>query len=553
ALAVGIRDVRLAPRGAHHLAPLDRFLQRRDGRKPEVSVNEVETLLGLPVIADIPLNTDRGYPKAIANLCAALLKIEPSDGAYELTVSVTPIGERRTDERRDEMRTVALREESRLALALGETKTSLETWEELKRKVHSALATEIDAATVARSDEAKIAEIRERIRKFVMRIMEEQPGTLSLELANPLCEEVMDEALGLGPLEGLLRDQSISEIMVNGPDSIFVERAGKLELTNKSFLNEHQLRLIIERIIAPLGRRLDESAPMVDARLPDGSRVNAIIPPLALDGATMTIRRFGTKKLEASDLVRLGAVSAGVMDFLRAAVQAKLNIIVSGGTGSGKTTFLNILSGYIPAGDRILTIEDAAELELQQKHVVRLESRPPNLEGRGEIKIRDLVRNSLRMRPDRIVVGECRGGEALDMLQAMNTGHDGSLTTVHANSPRDAMSRIETMVMMAGFDLPIRAIREQVASAIDLVVQTARMRDGTRKIMSIAEVVGMEGDIVTMQEIVTYKMLGLKDDVVQGRFEYTGVQPQCIKRFEEHGIAFDATQLGSIGLAAGLR
>ncbi|MFN2528899.1 MAG: ATPase, T2SS/T4P/T4SS family, partial [Candidatus Baltobacteraceae bacterium] len=407
-------------------------LQRRDGRRPEVSVSEVETLLGLPVIADIPLNTDRGYAKALANLCVALLNIEPSDGAHELTVSVTPIGERRTDERRDEMRTVALREEQRLALALGEAKTSMETWEDLKRKVHSSLATEIDAATIARSDEAKIAEIRERIRKFVMRMMEEQPGTLSLELANPLCEEVMDEALGLGPLEGLLRDASISEIMVNGPNSVFVERGGKLELTNKSFLNEHQLRLIIERIIAPLGRRLDESAPMVDARLPDGSRVNAIIPPLALDGATMTIRRFGTKKLEAADLVRLGAVSAEVMEFLSAAVQAKLNIIVSGGTGSGKTTFLNILSGYIPAGDRILTIEDAAELELQQKHVVRLESRPPNLEGRGEIKIRDLVRNSLRMRPDRIVVGECRGGEALDMLQAMNTGHDGSLTTVHA-------------------------------------------------------------------------------------------------------------------------
>ncbi len=527
------------------------ILQHRDQRKAEVSLSEAETLLDRTILAEIPFSTHRDYSKAIVSLCAKLSQIAPSDARLDLTVSETPIGERRTDERRDEMRAQAVLEES-LAPSLQPVGSSGKSWEDLKRQVHAALASEVDAATIARSDASKIAEIRERIHTFVMRILEEHPGALSLELANPLCEEVMDEALGLGPLEGLLRDAEISEIMVNGPNHIFVERRGKLELTNKRFLDEGQLRLIIERIIAPLGRRIDESSPMVDARLPDGSRVNAIIPPLSLDGATLTIRRFGTKKLEAADLIRLGAVTTGVMDFLRAAVQAKLNIIVSGGTGSGKTTFLNILSCNIPASDRIVTIEDAAELELQQTHVVRLESRPPNIEGRGEIKIRDLVRNSLRMRPDRIVVGECRGGEALDMLQAMNTGHDGSLTTVHANSPRDALSRIETMVMMAGFDLPVRAIREQVSSAVDLIIQTSRMRDGSRKVVSVAEVVGMEGELITMQEIVTYKMLGFSDNVVRGQFEYSGVQPACLKRFEEYGITFDVQQFGTLAAAGGL-
>ncbi|HVA27483.1 MAG TPA: ATPase, T2SS/T4P/T4SS family [Candidatus Baltobacteraceae bacterium] len=527
------------------------ILQHRDQRKAEVSLSEAETLLDRTILAEIPFSTHRDYSKAIASLCTKLSQIAPSDVHLDLTVSETPIGERRTDERRDEMRALAVLEESLIPSSPAGISSGT-SWEDLKRQVHTALASEVDAATIARSDASKIAEIRERIHTFVMRILEEHPGALSLELTNPLCEEVMDEALGLGPLEGLLRDAEISEIMVNGPNHIFVERRGKLELTNKKFLDEGQLRLIIERIIAPLGRRIDESSPMVDARLPDGSRVNAIIPPLSLDGATLTIRRFGTKKLEAADLIRLGAVTSGVMDFLRAAVQAKLNIIVSGGTGSGKTTFLNILSCNIPSSDRIVTIEDAAELELQQTHVVRLESRPPNIEGRGEIKIRDLVRNSLRMRPDRIVVGECRGGEALDMLQAMNTGHDGSLTTVHANSPRDALSRIETMVMMAGFDLPVRAIREQVSSAVDLIIQTARMRDGSRKVISVAEVVGMEGDLITMQEIVTYKMLGFSDNVVRGQFEYSGVQPACLKRFEEYGISFDVQQFGTLAAAGGL-
>jgi pilus assembly protein CpaF len=339
---------------------------------------------------------------------------------------------------------------------------------------------------------------------------------------------------------------------VNGPKRIFVERFGKLQLTDKSFLDDRQLRLIIERIIAPIGRRVDEAVPMVDARLPDGSRVNAIIEPISLDGATITIRRFGTKRLGMDDLVRLGAVSPVVVELLRAAVQGRLNIVVSGGTGSGKTTFLNVLSSFIPPGERIVTIEDAAELRLIQDHVVRLESRPPNIEGSGEIKIRDLVRNALRMRPDRIIVGECRGGEALDMLQAMNTGHDGSLTSVHANSPRDALSRIETLVMMAGFDLPVRAIREQICSAVDMIIQTARLRDGSRKIMSISEVVGMEGDIVTMHELVSFKQMSVVDELVVGEFQYSGVQPQCLPRFAELGIPFDITQLSALPAAAGL-
>jgi pilus assembly protein CpaF len=341
--------------------------------------------------------------------------------------------------------------------------------------------------------------------------------------------------------------------MVNGPNMIYVERSGRISLSDKRFNDERHLRTIIERIIAPLGRRIDESSPMVDARLPDGSRVNAIIEPLSLNGSTLTIRRFGKRRLGMEDLVRFGSVSPEVVPLLRAMVQGRLNIIVSGGTGSGKTTFLNILSNYIPNNERILTIEDAAELSLGQEHVVRLESRPPNLEGKGAIHIRDLVRNSLRMRPDRIVVGECRGGEALDMLQAMNTGHDGSLTTLHANTPRDAIARLETLVLMAGFDLPVRAIREQIAGAVDCIVQIARLKDGSRKVTSIAEVVGMEGEVVTMQELVRYAQRGLdKDGKVMGEFQYTGVQPHYMNRFDEAGVEFDVRELAKMQSAGTL-
>jgi pilus assembly protein CpaF len=390
-------------------------------------------------------------------------------------------------------------------------------------------------------------ELRGQVDAIVSELLQGRSEISSAEEAARLKLEIVDEAVGLGPLEDLLRFPEISEIMVNGPNRVYVERNGRIERSEKRFTNEKHLRAMIERIIAPLGRRIDESQPMVDARLPDGSRVNAIIEPLSLDGATLTIRRFGAHRMQASDLIRIGAAAPEILDFLRAAVEARLNILVSGGTGSGKTTFLNVLSGYIANTDRIITIEDAAELSLNQDHVVRLEARPPNIQGAGEIRIRDLVRNSLRMRPDRIIVGECRGGEALDMLQAMNTGHDGSLTTLHANTPRDALSRLETMVMMAGYDLPVRAIREQVAGAVDMIIQLSRLRDGSRKLVSVCEVVGLEGDVVTTQEVARYDQRGLdKENNVRGAFVFTGVQPMCLKKFEEYGISYDIRNLSQL-------
>jgi pilus assembly protein CpaF len=345
------------------------------------------------------------------------------------------------------------------------------------------------------------------------------------------------ELLGLGPLEELLSDDSISEIMVNGPDQIWIERGGKLFETDARFANEDHVRRIIDRIISPLGRRCDETTPMVDARLPDGSRVNAIIPPLCLNGATLTIRKFSKVPLAGSDLINRGAASAELMEFLRACVLGRLNIIVAGGTGSGKTTLLNVLSSFIPEDERILTIENAAELQLQQRHVVTLESRPANIEGRGEVSIRDLVVNSLRMRPDRIVVGECRAGETLDMLQAMNTGHDGSMTTLHANSPRDAIHRMETMVMMAGMDLPQRAIREQIAGAVHLIVQLERMQDGSRKISKVCEITGMESDNITMSDLFVFQHQGVREGRVTGRVMPTGLRPRFMERLQQQNIS----------------
>jgi pilus assembly protein CpaF len=420
-----------------------------------------------------------------------------------------------------------------------------------KQEIQSALLRQADlvSANLSQNDAAKLAELRARVESITADLIAQRKFVGSAEDIARLRQEVLDEALGLGPLEDLINDPGVTEIMVNGPDHVYVERQGVIEPTTKRFSGDRQLRLVIERIITPLGRRIDEASPMVDARLPDGSRVNAIIEPVAIDGATLTIRRFGKHRLTADDLIKIGAAPPQVIDFLRSAVQARLNCIVSGGTGSGKTTFLNILSSFLPDRERIVTIEDAAELLLNQSHVVRLESRPPNIEGAGEIRIRDLFRNALRMRPDRIIIGECRGPEALDMLQAMNTGHDGSLTTIHANSQRDAISRVETMVLMAGFDLPVRAIREQVASAIDLVVHTARLRDGSRKVLGVSEVVGMEGDIVTMQEIVRFSQRGVdNDNRVLGEFCYTGVQPSCLRKFSEYGIQYDARGLNELAL-----
>lgn len=352
-----------------------------------------------------------------------------------------------------------------------------------------------------------------------------------------LVAEVLNEALGLGPLEILMDDKSISEIMINGKDQIYIERGGKLVLSNMRFTSDKQLFRIIERIVSPIGRRVDESTPLVDARLADGSRVNIIIPPLALKGATVTIRRFSEKPLQVSDLINYGTLSKEMSEFVRACIKAKLNIIISGGTGSGKTTLLNVLSSFIPEGDRIVTIEDAAELKLNQPHVVTLESRPPNLEGEGAVTIRDLVKNSLRMRPDRIVVGECRGGEALDMLQAMNTGHDGSMTTVHANSAKDAISRLETLVLFSSIELPSKAIREQIASGINLIIQLNRFSDGSRKISDISEVTGMEGNVVTLQSIFTFVQEGVDNNrKVIGRYQPSGVIPKFYDEMQQKGI-----------------
>ena len=403
---------------------------------------------------------------------------------------------------------------------------------DLKNRVQNRLIAELDPAI----DVSRTAEVRQTIKVMYDEILQEESIILGRRERDALFEVIVAEILGLGPLEPLLADETITEIMVNGPKKLFVERAGRIQRVNVSFESDEHLMRIIERIVAPLGRRIDESSPTVDARLKDGSRVNAVIPPISLQGPVLTIRKFFKKPLTVEDLIRLGTITEESVEFLRAAVVAATNIIVSGGTGTGKTTFLNVLSGFIPAEDRVITIENAAELQLRQEHVVTLESRPPNVEGRGAISIRDLVINALRMRPDRIVVGECRGGEALDMLQAMNTGHEGSMTTIHANNTRDSLSRLETMVLMAGMELPHRAIREQVAAAIDMIVQLERLRDGTRRVVSITEVQGMEGDVITTADIFKFEQVGFEDGRVIGRLRPTGIRPKFIDRIEQAGI-----------------
>jgi pilus assembly protein CpaF len=524
----------------------------------EVSRGDIEEALGLKAIVELPIHGDKKYDRAIDTLAAALamnpaglplLELKPSSSA--------PIGDRRGSRRGLDENAPARSSGNGQAPATASPDTpqtrQRDKRDQLKTEINDELTKRLDFndPTRAVDDAGKMAELRTQVGEVVSELLGNRTDAGSAEDIAELRQEIIDEALGLGPLEDLLRDPSITEIMVNGPNRIFVERAGKITKTVKRFTSERQLRLIIERIIAPIGRRIDESQPMVDARLADGSRVNAIISPLALDGATLTIRRFPERRMNSDDLVRIGAVTPELVDFLRAAVEARLNIVVAGGTGSGKTTFLNVLSSFLPPSERIVTIEDAAELSLAQEHVVRLESRPANIQGAGEVRIRDLLRNSLRMRPDRIIVGECRGGEALDMLQAMNTGHDGSLTTIHANSARDAISRIETLVLMAGFDLPVRAIREQIAGAVDMVLQLSRMRDGSRKLVSISEVVGLEGEVVTMQDISRYDQDGLdKEGKVNGSFVFTGVQPMCLKKFQEYGISFDIRTLSKMKLKA---
>lgn len=405
---------------------------------------------------------------------------------------------------------------------------------DIKELVRRRLLDELGPGQTFNMEEA--AQLRERIDQLFHTILSEENIALGKNERNRLRDEIIADLLGFGPLEPLLQDETITEIMTLGHEKVYIERKGRLERAPIHFEDELHLRRVIDRIVAPLGRRIDESSPTVDARLPDGSRVNAVIPPIAIDGSALTIRKFAKKPFTVQNIIDFGTTTVEQMEFMRACVIAGFNIVVSGGTGSGKTTLLNILSGFIPEDERIVTIENAAELQLRQEHVVRLESRPPNIEGKGEITIRDLVINSLRMRPDRIVVGEVRGGEALDLVQAMNTGHDGSMGTAHSNSPRDTLARIETMCLMAGMDLPVRAIREQVASAVHLICHQDRMRDGSRKITRITEIQGMEGDVVTMADIFIFEQTGMDGDKIVGRFKPTGLRPKNMFKIVDAGI-----------------
>ncbi|HHY39693.1 MAG TPA: CpaF family protein [Syntrophaceticus sp.] len=425
--------------------------------------------------------------------------------------------------------------------AVDKTAPRPDSYWDLKFSLHQRVVEKLEQEISSDGNNAEEREQAEkRIREIIKEHLMEKGIALPRTEQQRLLQELLDEVFDLGPISPLLRDPTVSEIMVNGPSQVYVERNGVLEKTEMQFRDDAHILRVMEKIVSPLGRRIDESSPMVDARLRDGSRVNAIIPPLALNGPTLTIRKFSKDPFQIADLIRFGTLSGEMAKFLEACVKARLNIIVSGGTGSGKTTTLNVLSSFIPEGERIITIEDAAELQLHQTHWVRLETRPPNMEGKGAVTIRDLVRNSLRMRPDRIVVGEVRSGEALDMLQAMNTGHDGSLTTGHANSPRDMLSRLETMVLMAGVDLPVRAIREQIAAAIDLIVHQNRMQDGSRKVTHITEVQGMEGDTIILQDLFVFEQQGIERGQVKGRFKSTGIRPRFLSKLESSGIMLPA-------------
>lgn len=443
----------------------------------------------------------------------------------------------KTQEPDNEIRTTKLDE---LRLKRRPARPARDTFSELKNRVQKKVIAELDP----RMDLSLTAEVRDVIEQMFSTVLAEENAILSRTERNVLLEQIVAEIMGLGPLEPLLNDETITEIMVNGANKIYVEREGKIEKTSYKFESDEHVMRIIDRIVAPLGRRVDESQPYVDARLPDGSRVNVIIPPLAIQGPIITIRLFSKVPYSMEDLIGFGTLTPEIAEFLEICVKARLNAVISGGTGSGKTTTLNVLSGYIPNDERILTIENAAELQLQQEHVISLESRMPNIEGKGEVTIRELVVNSLRMRPDRIVVGEVRSGEALDMLQAMNTGHDGSLTTCHSNSPRDTLSRLETMVLMAGTDLPHRAIREQISAALNLVVHQERLRDGSRRLVSITEVQGMEGNIIVLQDLFKFEQTGFDDGRIVGYLRPTGVRPKFTELIDAAGYHLDAEIFG---------
>jgi pilus assembly protein CpaF len=422
----------------------------------------------------------------------------------------------------------------------GGISTQRDTYSDLKSRVQNRLLAELDPTM----DVTRVGEVRNTIQDLFEQVLAEENIVLTRQERHRLFEQIAAEILGLGPLQPLIEDGTITEVMVNGAKNVYIERGGKIHRMPITFESDDHVMRIIDRIVAPLGRRIDESSPYVDARLDDGSRVNAVIPPISLVGPVLTIRKFPENPITLEQLIDYGTLTEEIIEFLRACVIARLNVVISGGTGSGKTTLLNVLSQFIPSDERIVTIENAAELQLRQEHVVTLESRPPNIEGKGEITIRQLVINSLRMRPDRIIVGEIRDEAALDMLQAMNTGHDGSMTTAHSNSPRDSLARVETMVMMAGMDLPVRAIREQVASAIDLVVHQERMRDGDRKVVQVTEVSGMEGDVITMTDLFVFEQTGYEEGKVIGRFRPTGLRPKFIEKIEAAGIHLPASTFG---------
>lgn len=494
---------------------------------------------GVPAVINSPRSP---YSKAVTELASFIIKGESPEAG--LFVGVRQMLEQTRKEHQLEREK---REKATKGTARDEqqsTATVAAVSPEVKNRIYDKLVKNMKEKRVELSDmtdPVKIEETKALVRQEIESILETEASVLSSRFDRTrLVLEILDQALGLGPLEDLLRDPSITEIMVNGKDKIYIERAGKIFLTNRKFTSDQQLLNVIERIVTPLGRRIDEASPLVDGRLKDGSRVNAIIPPLSLVGPCITIRKFSKERLTFKDLIKFGSITPEIVEFLRICVQLRKNILISGGTGSGKTTLLNILSGFIPPDERIITIEDAAELQLPQEHWVRLESRPPNIEGAGEITIRRLVINSLRMRPDRIVVGECRAGEALDMLQAMNTGHDGSLTTVHANSPRESLARLETLVLMAGMDMPVSAIRAQIAGAIDVIVQQSRFSDGSRKVVAVTEITGMEKDVITTADLFHFVQTGVDENgKVLGEYRATGVVPTFIDELKAHNISYD--------------